>query len=329
MKVLSSAVLAAMLFCGGITFAARLPPNTQLLPGQSLFSDNGQYQLVMQGDGNLVYYRLPGNGVRFNTQTQGNPGAWSVMQGDGNFVVYTAGGSHLWNAGTNGWPGAYLAAQDDGNLVVYSSGGQALWHIGADPFNDNPKLGGDVVGRSLSVPFPGSVAGHIALWDGGNVVEVLNEPQVVQYNSLSYFKSRSDYWGAASPNIPIYYVRGCYNDGCGQANGNGYQTVTGRINSIYRAFQIYVLGVDYTHTAIYTRAQPRYYDTNSPIVKGVYRCDTFVFDTYNPNGIATRDGQDFNNLTPAQNNWLHFVYQDLGNGFIPSLMFSKLKNYPG
>ncbi|MDM0069168.1 hypothetical protein [Variovorax sp. J31P207] len=110
--------------------AGILAPNTALLPGQAISSDNGRYVLVMQGDGNLVYYRTSDWTPRWNSQTQ-SPGAFAPMQGDGNLVVYDANGVPLWASQTSGNPGAYLAAQDDGNLVIYG-GGRALWNIGSD-----------------------------------------------------------------------------------------------------------------------------------------------------------------------------------------------------
>lgn len=110
--------------------ASILAPNTALLPGQSISSDNGRYVLVMQADGNLVYYRTSDWTPRWNSQTQ-SPGALAPMQGDGNLVVYDTNGVPLWHSQTYGNPGAYLAAQDDGNLVIYG-GGRALWNIGTD-----------------------------------------------------------------------------------------------------------------------------------------------------------------------------------------------------
>ena len=122
-------VLVACFVSAGI-----LAPNTALLPGQSISSDNGRYVLVMQADGNLVYYRTSDWTPRWNSQTQ-SPGALAPMQGDGNLVVYGTNGVPLWNSQTSGNPGAYLAAQDDGNLVIYG-GGRALWNIGTDVTTD-------------------------------------------------------------------------------------------------------------------------------------------------------------------------------------------------
>ena len=131
-------VLVACFASAGI-----LAPDMALLPGQSISSDNGRYVLVMQADGNLVYYRTSDWTSRWNSQTQGS-GALAPMQGDGNLVVYGTHGVPLWNSQTGGNPGAYLAAQDDGNLVIYG-GGRALWNIGSD----------ETPGGSSQQPVPG------------------------------------------------------------------------------------------------------------------------------------------------------------------------------
>lgn len=128
-RLLVGCVLAC-LSC--FAWAVNIGPGTQLAPQQPYFAEGGQYYLVMQNDGNLVYYRANGT-ARWNSQTQNNPGAWAIMQGDGNLVVYSASNVALWNTSTQGNPGAYLGLQGDGNMVVRrASDNAALWHIGAD-----------------------------------------------------------------------------------------------------------------------------------------------------------------------------------------------------
>jgi hypothetical protein len=97
------------------------PPST-LTAGVALCPGNLAYELVQQGDGNLVIYNS-GGGPIWATNTDGHPGAYSVMQNDGNFVVYDAGGTALWATHTDGHPGAYACMQVDGNFVVYAPGG--------------------------------------------------------------------------------------------------------------------------------------------------------------------------------------------------------------
>lgn len=128
-----------------------------LSAGQTVLSTNGNYELVMQSDGDLVeasvYDVVPiyvyhyGNDVEtlgglnnaatdrggahavqiWDSGTAGHPGAHAVMQEDGNLVVLGVNNSVLWSSSSSGYPGAHLAVQDDANLVVYSSLGRPIW----------------------------------------------------------------------------------------------------------------------------------------------------------------------------------------------------------
>jgi len=55
-----------------------------------------------------------------------------IMQLDGNLVYYSPAGHPLWASRTSGH-GNYFAVQDDGNLVVYSGTGHPLWASGSGP----------------------------------------------------------------------------------------------------------------------------------------------------------------------------------------------------
>lgn len=103
-----------------------------LQPGERYYADNGNYVLVMQGDGNLVLY----NGARkpvWASNTNGHNGAFATMQTDGNFVVYAdqARQHALWATGTNGSGASEFAFQGDGNLVVYTPYGTPVWSSGS------------------------------------------------------------------------------------------------------------------------------------------------------------------------------------------------------
>ena len=306
--------------------AANLQSGQTLSPGQQIYSDNGKYRLVMQSDGNLVYYKTSDSSVRWNSQTHGNAGATVVMQGDGNLVVY-AQGVAKWNSQTHNHPGAYLATQTDGNLVVYAAGTQAaLWNIGVDPSEQDPSQPGAVVGRDLDIFGLGSL-GHIGVYDGGNIYEALNEGgNAIKYNSLANFKSRSRYWGVASTNIPSYSALLCLDTSCrvDQANlfGAGWENVSSRYGVVRRAYQIYVIGAQYTLGASYTRAEPRIYSTGgvttSPSHQGLYRCDTFVVDLFETISI----GQTY-----APGVWVNFVHEMKYGLMLPTTIFNKLKAY--
>jgi hypothetical protein len=102
-----------------------LGSDERLAAGASRTSDNGQYRLDMQADGNLVLYQTSDNAPLWASQTAGRGGTHAVMQSDGNLVVYGDAGA-VWASQTAGNPGATLAVQDDGNVVIYRSG-TALW----------------------------------------------------------------------------------------------------------------------------------------------------------------------------------------------------------
>lgn len=102
-----------------------LEPEVPLFIGETQSSCDGRFGLVMQGDGNLVFYE---NGVTplWHTGTNGTSAHVAIMQGDGNFVLYDANRTPLFHTGTYGNPGAALAVQTDGHLVVSISPTRAI-----------------------------------------------------------------------------------------------------------------------------------------------------------------------------------------------------------
>jgi hypothetical protein len=102
-----------------------LRSDEQLGAGQRLVSANGQYVLVMQGDGNLVEY-APGNRPIWTSGTNVRDSVVR-MQSDGNVVIVAPGNRPVWATGTNGNPGATLELQSDANVVVYAQGHNPRW----------------------------------------------------------------------------------------------------------------------------------------------------------------------------------------------------------
>jgi hypothetical protein len=354
MRELISTSIAAIVFCiAGLANAAILAPGSVMYPGQSIHSDNQQYMLIMQGDGNLVYYRVADGAVRWNTGTSNLPGGFLVMQGDGNAVTYydppplpVQKGEPVyykepparyatWYSATSGNAGAFLKPQDDGNLVVVAANGQAIWGIGPDPDlnKPEPKQAGDVVGRELVGWL--AAPGHIGYFDGTNIYQVMKEPLVVQYVTVDYFKSTvkaqgpDAYWGAGYPNIPNFYVKGCFDTDCRRRPD---RVLDSRRAMNARALQIYRLGADYTILPTATAALPKTATTEAR--KGTYRCDTFVIDIYN---IVTAGGPVDANGNPIQNEspdspyarWNFFKNNLLTAVIIPTVVFSVLKNFRG
>ena len=118
-------------------------PTGLLTAGQCLVAPNGQYELLMQGDGNLVLYAQNGNAL-WSSNTAGNPGAFLRLQANGYMaVINNANVTQLWPTGNDffqGTPNPNLVLQDDGNLVLYgygTGGGvpYAAWSTGTNLTN--------------------------------------------------------------------------------------------------------------------------------------------------------------------------------------------------
>jgi surface antigen len=102
-----------------VPYCSDFRPNETLFSGQSIWSGNGQYRLIMQADGNLVV-RGP-SGAIWSSRTSGQNGARAIMQADGHLVVYN-GSTPIWKSGTYGNSGAYAVMQSDANFVIYQTG---------------------------------------------------------------------------------------------------------------------------------------------------------------------------------------------------------------
>jgi len=96
-----------------------------LWQGQSLWSSNGAYQLILQNDGNLVEYGP--NGALWATNTSGS-GEVLTQQTDGNLVIYNCCGA-IWASGSGGHASSEFLTelQDDANLVTYWPDGVPIW----------------------------------------------------------------------------------------------------------------------------------------------------------------------------------------------------------
>lgn len=331
--------------------AQTLQQGSTLLPGQSIYSDNREYKLVMQEDGNLVYYRVADGAVRWSIGISGIPGNFLVMQDDGNAVTYydpplrppVKGGPPVldkprqgryptWSSSTAGHSGAFLRPQNDGNLVIFAAGGYPIWSIGGDPdlIKPEPRQAGDVVGRELASII--AAPGHVGFYDGTGIYQVMNEKPVVQKVSIEKFKAPvaaqgpNAYWGAGYPNIPSFYVKGCFEVDC---SNKPEIVVDSRTGMSLRAFQIWQLGAEYTISTTGTPAFPK--NSTTPAKRGVYRCDTFVIDIYKIFGTRITDSrgapiQATHPDSPVER-WINFRTFILTDNLIPTVVFQKLKAY--
>lgn len=97
-----------------------------LNPGEELRSQNGQYNAVMQSDGNFVVYTKGGKKPTWASNTHGSGCNHTTLQEDGNLVSYTCDRQPCWASDTCGQRALYLVMQNDGNLVLYGADGP-LW----------------------------------------------------------------------------------------------------------------------------------------------------------------------------------------------------------
>ena len=102
-----------------------LSPNQGLSLNSSIVSPNGQYRLIMQGDGNLVLYS-PNRAIWW-TGTQNTGASLFVIQGDGNMVIYSPSRA-VWASYTQNRGAKTLFMQDDGNLVLYDASFRPIWN---------------------------------------------------------------------------------------------------------------------------------------------------------------------------------------------------------
>ena len=97
-----------------------------LMPNESIYSSNYEYQLIYQSDGNLVLYEVKTRRVPWASHTWQQSTGRAEMTENGNFVVYDADDLIQWESGTNS-PDAYVLVKNDGTFVVNDSSGTPIW----------------------------------------------------------------------------------------------------------------------------------------------------------------------------------------------------------
>jgi hypothetical protein len=130
-----------------------LNPGESLYKGQFRISRNNRYELVLQEDGNLVFYDkvYDTSGTEravalWASNTDGKAVSRVTMQTDGNLVLYSPPQQKclprqpctdpalpveapLWASGTGGNPGARLVIEDEGNAKIYQDS-NTIWANG-------------------------------------------------------------------------------------------------------------------------------------------------------------------------------------------------------
>jgi len=97
--------------------------------GKEMYSQNCQYKLSVQADGNLVIYDT-NNRARWNTRTQSQGTNTLMLHEQGNVVLYNAQNHAMWSSNT--WVGQNkgpfkLTMENTGKLVLTDGSGKELW----------------------------------------------------------------------------------------------------------------------------------------------------------------------------------------------------------
>ena len=104
-----------------------LNPGESLAGGQSLYSPNLLYQLILREDSNLCL--VSAGNQPWCWQTQGKAIYQAIMQSDGNFCMYEHAGQFLpICSGTAGHPGARLTV-NSGHAQVIDTSGTVRWSV--------------------------------------------------------------------------------------------------------------------------------------------------------------------------------------------------------
>jgi murein DD-endopeptidase MepM/ murein hydrolase activator NlpD len=178
-----------------------LYPGDVLQPGWVLESADGQFELLMQTDGNLAVYSLFGAhqviwAAKTNTVGCSSCNHVVMQQTDGNLVVRDASGHALWSSQTWNHGGAY-AVLHSGDLVIYDASKQPLW-----------------------AGVPTSIKNEIRTWFGPNNANVTEW----WHESWNGFLEYGTDFGMA-PETPLYAVEGGRVLGAGFYGGGGVVSV--------------------------------------------------------------------------------------------------------
>ncbi|MGC0151618.1 hypothetical protein ACPRNU_04075 [Chromobacterium vaccinii] len=201
MKKLLCAIAASMMLFTMSAEAKSLNSGQSLSINDRVYSDNGQYFLAMQADGNLVFYGP--SGALWASNTVGSGAIQAMMQPDGRLVLYRPGGAVVWQINT-GWGGSFLNVQSDGNLVFYRL--KPVW----DSHTSDPATMQNLPSQTFMPPAhiaPGNsytVGQYFLIFQtDGNMVLYKNGSQII-WSSGTTGSGATDAWMQADGNFVIY-----------------------------------------------------------------------------------------------------------------------------
>lgn len=144
----------------------------------------------------------------------------------------------------------------------------------------DPTTAADVVGRDLNAALLGGI-GHVGIYTGANVLEVLDKPDAIQLNPLKTFKSTTTYWGARYfGDLKTVDAAKVIQTGLDQKGfGASYTTTTARTSPGR---------IETVKSTVYDSKTKKYITVSeTKVIKGIFRCDTFVMYCYRSVGRLT------------------------------------------
>ena len=199
-----------------------------------------------------------------------------------------------------------------------------------------PRNPGDIVGRDLDRK-PLGPMGHIGIWDGQKVVEMLDERSDISKvfrNSWADFQSRTATWPTAYPNYPKHTIKTCFARTCDVNNNRPGEVVVDARQAVFsRALQVYSIGAEYTWSPDFKTAEPEMIDFQNgfwkrKLIFGRYRCDTFIYDAFR----ASTD-LDTAGVWPARYVYnMHYSWRDkvvrlYGFAMTPASVMNKVRDF--
>ncbi|XP_058499633.1 B-type lectin plumieribetin-like isoform X1 [Solea solea] len=106
-----------------------LSTDQELRQGEHLMSLNGNYQAILQTDGNFVIYKWT---PTWASSTNTEDTLRLLLQPDNNLVIYNNKGAAVWASGTHSNSHTQrmrLTMQNDGRLVLDKDGNE-VWSVG-------------------------------------------------------------------------------------------------------------------------------------------------------------------------------------------------------
>ena len=182
------------------TYKGSVKAGTTLQPGDTITSTNGQFRLVMQGDGNLVEYGI-GNVVLWASNTPDHYGAAAVVQKDGRLSLVRNGRlvAQWGSAGAS----KDFGVRADGELRMRRTDNGMLWRITVA--QSTVRAGNEILPGTVLRSNPGA-ARTFTMQTDGNLVQYVSGKAV--WSSQTFGNPGAKAAVQADGNLVVYTADG-------------------------------------------------------------------------------------------------------------------------